>query len=235
MLLTSEPEYVFHLAGIKGNPKMTKERPVDFMGPMLQFDTNMILAAQKAGVKRFLYTSSIAVENPKTDKYPAWAKQTAETLIEAMRIQYPKGTEYCVVRPANIYGRFDNFDNLDAMVITKLIKEAISNNKLVVDTTGIKQIRDFINAKDVARGMIKAIEEMPENPINLCSGKGIRIGEIMSIIANELKIPVEQTNLDIILGPDKKVMKDPYLKPKISIEEGIKEIVQHLKNEKTRK
>src|SRR3990167_5961630 len=64
-----KPEFVFHLAGVKGNPKMTNEKPVDFMGPMLKFDTNMILAAQTYGVKRFLYTSSIAVENPKTDKY----------------------------------------------------------------------------------------------------------------------------------------------------------------------
>ena len=64
-------DYVFHLVGIKGSPIMTRERPVDFMGPMLQFDTNMILAAQQYGVKKFLYTSSIAVENPQTDKYPA--------------------------------------------------------------------------------------------------------------------------------------------------------------------
>ena len=45
-------DYVFHLAGVKGSPKMTKERPVDFMGPMLQFDTNMILAAQNKKVKK---------------------------------------------------------------------------------------------------------------------------------------------------------------------------------------
>src|SRR3990167_256543 len=91
----NKPEIVFHLAGIKGNPKMTKERPVDFMGPMLQFDTNMILVANKYNVKRFLYTSSIAVEHPESDWFPAWAKRTAEELINAMRIQYPKGTKYC--------------------------------------------------------------------------------------------------------------------------------------------
>ena len=84
-----KPEYVFHLAGVKGNPKMTREKPVDFMQPMILFDTNCICAAQKHNAKRFLYTSSIAVEHPETDKYPAWAKMTGETLIEAMRMQYP--------------------------------------------------------------------------------------------------------------------------------------------------
>ena len=224
-----KPEYVFHLFGIKGNPRMTNERPVDFMGPMLQGDTNMILTAQKHEVKRFLYTSSIAVENPETDKYPAWAKQTAETLIEAMRIQYPQGTKYTIVRPANVYGRYDNFDNPNAMVVTSLISKALKDNKLTIDTRGIAQVRDFINSKDVARGMIKAMEEMPENPVNLCSGKGIKIGTVVSIIADELKIPVEQFNLNIILGPDKKVMKNPYIKPQITLEEGIKEVIEYAK------
>ena len=143
------PEIIFHLAGVKGNPKMTKEKPVDFMGPMLQFDTNMILVAQKYGVKRFLYTSSIAVENPESDKYPAWAKQTAETLIEAMRIQYPK-TKYCIVRPANVYGKEDlSRDNL--MVVSGLIKAGLKDKKLILDKKGSTQIRDLIHAKDVAR------------------------------------------------------------------------------------
>ena len=116
-------DIVYHLAGIKGNPKMTSEKPVDFMGPMLQFDTNMIIAAQTNGVKKFLYTSSIAVENPATDRFPAHAKMTAEILIDAMRVQYPKGTEYCIVRPANCYGRFDNFNKEHLMVISDLIKK----------------------------------------------------------------------------------------------------------------
>lgn len=221
-------DYVFHLAGIKGNPKMTNERPVDFMGPMLQFDTNMILAAQEAGVKRFLYTSSIAVENPESDKYPAWAKMTGETLIKAMKIQHPE-INYCVVRPANVYGRFDNFEREDNMVITSLIKKAMKDGKLVMDIKGSKQIRDFINAKDIARGMIKAMEELPDKPVNLCSGKGVSIEFVSDIIANELNIPVEYKELNLTLGPDKKVMKNPYIKPEVSLEEGIKEAINYVK------
>src|SRR3990167_11251735 len=41
------PEYIFHLFGIKGSPKMTNERPADFMLPMLQGDVNMIRLAQE--------------------------------------------------------------------------------------------------------------------------------------------------------------------------------------------
>jgi len=226
---TFKPDFIFHLVGIKGNPKMTKERPVDFMGPMLQFDTNMILAAQKYNVKKFLYTSSIAVENPESDKYPAWAKQTAETLIQAMRIQYPKGTEYCIVRPANVYGRYDNLNTEYPMVVTKLIKEALANKKLVLDRKGSEQIRDFINAKDVAKGMIKAMEEMPTEPVNLCSKYGASINALGCIIAQELNIPIEYKDLNLVLGPDKKVMGNPYITPEVTLQEGIKEILLHVK------
>ena len=88
--ITEGIDYVFHLVGVKGSPTMTESRPVDFMAPMLQCDSNMIIASQKNKVKGFLYTSSIAVENSGTDRFPAWAKLTGEMLCEAMNLQYGK-------------------------------------------------------------------------------------------------------------------------------------------------
>ena len=38
-------DYVFNLVGIKCSPKVCLERPADIMGPMLQFNTNMLEAA----------------------------------------------------------------------------------------------------------------------------------------------------------------------------------------------
>lgn len=222
-------DVVFHLAGIKGNPKMTKERPVDFMGPMLQFDTNMILAAQKYGVKRFLYTSSIAIEYPESDWFPAWAKRTGEELIKAMRIQYPKGTKYVIVRPSNVYGRFDNFDNPNAMVVTSLIRQALKND-LILDKKGINSVRDLINAKDVARGMIKATEQMPNEPVNLCYGEGVNLHYVATLIAKELKRKIKYKKLNLIFGPKIKIMNNPYIAPEIDIEQGIKEIIEYVKN-----
>ena len=222
-----KPDYIFHLMGIKGNPKKTKERPADFMIPMLQCDTNMIESASLCNVKRFLYTSSIAVENPESDKYPAWAKMTAETLIDAMRIQYGDRTEFCIVRPANVYGRFDNFDNPDAMVITSLIGKALKDKKLILDRKGAAQERDFINSKDVAKGMIKAMIEMPKFPVNLCSGQGVCIGNIAQYIAKELNVELEMKDLNLVLGPNKKVMKRNWDNPlTISIERGITEAIK---------
>ena len=225
-----KPDYVFHLAGIKGNPKMTKERPVDFMGPMLQFDTNMILAAQKYGVKKFLYTSSIAVENPQTDRFPAHAKKTGEELIHAMRVQYPKGTEYCIVRPANVYGRYDNFENPDAMVITSLISKAIKEESINIWGDG-SHIRDFINAKDVAKGMIDTMEQMPFEPVHLCSGYGVTIKQIAEIISRYSGKPVKYLPVTGLLGDKARVMRPThkFIENHITIEDGIKEVIDYVR------
>jgi nucleoside-diphosphate-sugar epimerase len=224
-------DYVISCFGIKGNPKMTNESPVDFMYPMLVGDANLIYLSQLYGVKKFLYTSSIAVENMKSDLYPAWAKLTAEKLIEAIRIQYPNGTEYCVVRPCNVYGQYDNLNAKECMVISDLIRKGIKNKKIELWNDG-NDIRDFINAKDCARGMIQAMEQMPNKPVNLCSGKGVKIKDVAQIISNELKVP-------LIFGkkqkPTKRVMKINWsFKPQINIEDGIKEVIEYVNNRNTR-
>ena len=42
-------EIVFHLAGVKGSPKMTAERPASFLVPTVQFSFNMMEAARRCG------------------------------------------------------------------------------------------------------------------------------------------------------------------------------------------
>jgi len=220
-------DYVFHLAGIKGSPKMTNEKPSDFFVPMVQFNTNMLEAARRNNVQGFLYTSSIAVLNPESDKYPAWAKMTGEKQIEAYRIQYPNATKFCIVRPANVYGRYDNFKAEHPMVVTDLIRKAFTG-KLDVWGDG-SQIRDFINAKDVARGMILVMEKMPLNPISLGSGNEYTIKQIVDIIS-------KYTNAEVFfdvakkVGDQKRVMDVSELNAlgfslQVTIEEGIKEAV----------
>lgn len=224
---TFQPEFVFNLFGIKGSPKMTSEKPASFMMPMLQGDTNIIRACQEFGVSQMLYTSSIAVLNPQTDKYPAWAKQTAETLIDAMRIQYPEGTKYCIVRPANVYGRFDNFNNPNAMVITSLINKAMTDETFEVWGDGSEE-RDVINARDVARGMMLTMKAMPSVPINLCQGKARKIKDIVEII--EFYTGSKATyNIKKKTGDKRRVMSSNGkligFKPEISLKDGLKEVI----------
>ena len=246
-------EIVFQLAGVKGSPKMCAEKPASFLVPTVTFSFNMMEAARRCGVERFLFTSSVGVYQPadvfyeddvwKTfpspnDRFAGWAKRLCELQAEAYKIEY-NWDKISIVRPANVYGPFDNFDPENAMVIPSLINRAISGeNPLTVWGDG-SPIRDFIHAKDVARGMLLAVEKEINEPINLGSGKGITIKEVAEAVANNTPggtIPIIW-DTSKPKGDAKRLMNITRAKSygfecKISIEEGIKEtIIWYLNNQ----
>lgn len=223
-----QPDYVFHLFGVKGSALMTETSPADFLIPMLQGDTNVIEAAHKYNVKGFLYTSSITVNYPDVDIYPAHAKSTSEMVIDSLKKQGTK-TKYCIVRPSSVYGRFDNFNNDRAMVVTSLIQKSLRDEYIDVWGDG-SQVRDFINAKDVARGMIKAMEDMPSKPVNLCSGKGITIKELAETIGKIVDKKVVFGGQKAV-GSQKRLMDlDWDFEPIITLSEGVKEVIDANRN-----
>lgn len=190
-------DYVFHLAGVKGSPRKTAEEPANFMVPMLQFNTNMMEAARLADVDWYLYTSSVGVYSPaevfyeedvwKTfpspnDRFAGWAKRMGELQAEAYSIQYD-WNKCSIVRPANVYGPFDKFDGENAMVIPSLIRKALTEDVLTVWGNGAP-VRDFIFTDDVARGMLFAVENKINEPVNLGSGTGVSIREVAETVAD---------------------------------------------------
>jgi len=117
------------------------------------------------------------------------------------------------------------------MVIPALIKRALGGeNPLIVWGDG-SQIRDFIHARDVAQGMLLALEKNIKKPINLGSGVGTSIKEIVEIITNNMKEkPKVVWDTSKPSGDKKRVMdvsraKDIGFYPAISIEEGIQEVM----------
>jgi GDP-L-fucose synthase len=235
-------DYVFNLVGIKCSPKVTLEQPADIMGPMMQFNTNMLEAAMQANVKWYLYTSTVGVYTPAeifyednvwkgypspNDWYGGWAKRMGELQCEAYEKQYGIG-KCSIVRPANVYGPYDNFDLKNAMVVPSLIRKAHENDTLEVWGDG-SPIRDFIHAKDVARGMMFAVENKITQPINLGSGNGVTIKEIAEIVANYFEKPT-QWSPEKPSGDAKRLFSmeraNSYgFYPEISIKEGVEDTI----------
>jgi GDP-L-fucose synthase len=231
-------DIVFNVVGIKGSPKMCAEQPADFMVPMLQFNTNMMEAAMRANVEWYLYTSSVGVYHPAevfreddvwstfpspNDRFAGWAKRIGELQAEAYSIQYGK-KNISIVRPANVYGNNDNFDPENAMVIPSLIRKADENDVLEVWGDG-SAIRDFIHAKDVALGMIHAVENKITEPINLGSGTGISIKQIADAVSERFGKQIKWLT-DKPTGDKRRVFDmsraSSYgFTPTISIEDGI--------------
>tara|TARA_R110000787_G_scaffold280189_1_gene390801 strand:- start:10472 stop:11443 length:972 start_codon:yes stop_codon:yes gene_type:complete len=249
--LCTGQEIIFNLVGIKGSPKMCAEQPADFMVPMLQFNTNMMEAAMRANVEWYLYTSSVGVYHPAevfkeddvwstfpspNDRFAGWAKRIGELQAEAYAIQYGK-KNISIVRPANVYGKNDNFNPENAMVIPSLIRKADEKEFLEVWGDG-SAIRDFIHAKDVALGMIHAVENKVTQPINLGSGDGVSIRQIAEVVSKSFNKPIKWLT-DKPTGDKRRVFDmtraHSYgFKPTISIEDGIKDTIDwFLQNKET--
>ena len=193
-------DHIYHLAGKKGSPQTAKERPADYL-PMLQFDTNIIEAVGKYKPEWFLYTSSIGVYPPmevyeedkvwhqvpsENDKVPGYIKRMGELSCYSIRATY--GYEnISIVRPANIYGPYDNFGE-NSMVIPSLIKKGVEDDEINVWGDGTP-IRDFIHSEDVARGMLHMVENKVTEPVNLGSGKEVTISDIATIVSEYFKKP----------------------------------------------
>jgi len=235
-------DYVFNLVGIKCSPKVCIERPADIMGPMLQFNTNMLEAAMLSNVDWYLYTSTVGVYEPaevlyeddvwksqpsKNDWYGGWAKRIGELQCQAYERQLGKG-KCSIVRPANVYGPYDNFNPENAMVIPSLIRKAYDNDILEVWGDG-SPIRDFIHCRDVAMGMMHLVKNKVTEPVNLGSGSGISIKQIAEIVSEKFDKDIKWLS-DKPMGDKRRVFDTARaqqygFKTKISLEFGINETI----------
>lgn len=207
--VTRGKNIVFNLLGIKGSVGIGQRRAASYLVPMIRFQTNLMDAAFKNGIERFLFVSSIcaypesAVPKkedtvweglPKqNDRIPGLAKRIGEVQAEAYLEEWGwKAVR--IVRPANVYGPFDDFDPRTAQVIPAIIARASrGENPLSVWGDGTA-VRDFIYSEDVAEAALMAIVKAPPcYAINIGSGMGIKIKELAAIITKMInpKIKIE--------------------------------------------
>ncbi len=184
-------DYVFHLAGVKGSPVVTKTQPASFFVPMLQFNTNILEACRSAKVKGLLYTSSVgayaqakelietnALAGEPMDTYPGWAKRMAEMQLQTYKIQYG-WDNWAVVRLTNCYGQGDNFDPANAMVISALMaKINRGDNPLKIWGNG-RQVRDYLYSTDAAMGIMLAMLYGKGELFNLGGNEAVSLRQIV--------------------------------------------------------
>jgi len=237
-------DMVFHLAGIKGAAGLSERRPASFFVPLILMNTQMMEAARCAGVERYLYTSSIAVYEPKPvfvedeawegpphpgDRFPSWAKRMGELQAEAYKIEHG-WDKIAIVRPANVYGPGDDFSP-NGMVIPSLIRRVVEGESPLVVWGDGSTVRDFIFSRDVARGMMLAIEKGADcTPMNLGSGDGVAIRDLVEALLSVLDEPPEvvwdtskPTGEPIRLMDMSRAREKIGFQPQTSLAEGVKE------------
>lgn len=247
--VTKNQNLVFNLLGIKGSVGIGLTKTASFLVPMLRFQTNLMDAAFKNKVQGFLFTSSICAypesSKPKdeetvwdgqpkqNDRIPGLAKRIGEIQAESYLLEYnwqaPK-----IVRPANVYGPYDDFNPQTAQVIPALIARMVNGENPVKIWGDGSAIRDFIFVEDVVDGILLAMEKAPAAlPINLGSGRGVTIKKMAQIIAelipNEPKLSWDTskpTGDPVRILSTKRAKKVLGFSAKTPLEDGIKKTVE---------
>ena len=136
--VVKEQDIIIHLAAHVGGIGLNREKPAELFYDNLMMGTQLIHAAQQAGVKKFVCVGTICAypkftpvpfkEEDLWNGYPeetnapyGIAKKALLVQLESYRLQY--GFNGIYLLPVNLYGPEDNFDPRSSHVIPALIRK----------------------------------------------------------------------------------------------------------------
>jgi UDP-glucose 4-epimerase len=239
-------DFVFHYAAVVG-VKRTLKNPMMVLED-IEGIKNILLLSKNTGVKRVFYSSSSEVygepfeipQNEKTtplnSRLPyAIVKNIGEAFFKSYQEEY--GLDYTVFRFFNTYG----VNQSDDFVVPIFIKLALKNDSIHIYGDGL-QTRSFCYVDDNVDACINAINAPSclNDVINIGSDKEQTIlslaQEIIKITNSKSKIkflpPLDEGDM-MRRCPDTSKMKKILNRDLISLEEGIKKLVNHYKNNKS--
>ena len=244
-------DYVFHLAAYTGGLGRTSTHPASTLTPNLIMDGNILECAKNEGIKRFLYASCTCVypndektleeedawkgNPPEIHASYSWSKRMGERQAIAYHKEY--GMNIAIVRPSNSYGPRDSDDLETAHALGSLIMKAINKMDPFVIWGDGNPVREYIYARDAAKGMLLAMENYcVGDPINLASGEFVSISElarkILKITNMSPKIKFDKEKPS---GQKRRVLSNKKAEEKIgfvtetSLDTGIEETIKWYK------
>ena len=234
------PDVVINAFGIKGSPIRAKTQPVDFLYPSFKINTEIINQCSKRNIW-LVFMSSVGVYSPaetfvesdvwKTlpsehDWFPSWSKRMGEILLEAYKVQYDY-KKWSIIRPANIYGDYDDFSG-NGTVISSTVKKIWESEGSIECWGDGSPIRDFVYGGDVADACIKLFEDEINDIVNFGAGVEITIKSmiesLVKISGKDLSINWDPSkpNGDLKRQMDVTKQKSYDLLPKKSFEDGLR-------------
>jgi dihydroflavonol-4-reductase len=178
--------YVFHVAA---DYRLWARQPSELMRTNVEGTRTVMLAAQRAGVERIVYTSSVATLTPPTDTefgdessplHPADAisaykqsKVLAERLVETLIAE--AGLPAVIVNPSAPIGPRD----VRPTPTGRIIVEAASGRMPGFVDTGL----NLVHVDDVAAGHVAALRQGRIGERYILGGQNVSLGQMLADIA----------------------------------------------------
>lgn len=191
---------IFNLAALVSVPE-SMERPLETVDINVKGLLNVLDAASRHGVKKFIHASSAAVYGdnptvPKTEcmlpepKSPyAIAKLDGEYYLNLHR--RPSILDTCSFRFFNVFGPRQDPNGAYAAAVPIFIERALRGEEITVFGDG-EQTRDFIYVKDIVSALVFGAEKSLSGTFNVGYGHQMTIndlaGRIISLTASPSEI-----------------------------------------------
>lgn len=237
---------VYHLAALIGIP-FSYHSPDSYVDTNIKGTLNVLQAARDFELERVLITSTSEVYGsaqyvPIDENHPyqgqspySATKIGADRLAESFYRSF--NMPITIVRPFNTYGPRQSARAVIPTIITQLLagKEEIKLGSLT-------PTRDFNYVKDTARGFVeiaKARETIGQE-LNIATQNEISIEKLAKelikqinpkakIVTDEERIRPDKSEVDRLLGSNKKIKELTNWEPKYTFEEGLTETIEWLK------
>ncbi|MDR1137664.1 MAG: GDP-L-fucose synthase [Synergistaceae bacterium] len=205
-IAAERPEVIFLAAAMVGGIMANAGNPADFLYRNTQIQNNVMSAARRRSVEKFVFLGSSCVyprDCPQPIKEEYFLTGPFEPTNEGYAIAKIAGMKLCAylagegawecvsVVPCNLYGPGDNFDPGGSHVMAALVKRfadaADSGQKRVVCWGTGTPRREFLHADDLARGIMMLAKKNPygSEPVNIGYGSDMTIRELADIIARK--------------------------------------------------
>jgi len=239
-------EGVFHLAALIAIP-FSYHSPDSYVDTNIKGTLNVLQAARELGTERVMVTSTSEVYGtaqyvPIDEKHPfqgqspySATKIGADRLAESFYRSF--GLPVSIVRPFNTYGPRQSARAVIPTIITQLLA-----GKKQIKLGSLTPTRDFNYVKDTAAGFI-AIAQSDKTigqEINIATQREISIGELAKeiltqinpsaeIICEEERLRPEKSEVNRLLGSNKKIKELTDWKPTYTLEQGIHETIEWIR------
>ena len=200
------PEAVIHLAGI-GSPAECERDPAAAFRANTEATWNLLDAVTgKGGAGRIVFGSSAAVYGDRDgvldESLPAepattyGASKAAAELLAGMYGRWT-GVPVASARLFNLTGPGMPADSLPGQVAEAIAAaEARGEERVEVELRNPGHRRDFLYVGDAARALVLVMESDLEGAVNVCSGVGVEVLEVVEAFRGLTEVDIEVTAPD---------------------------------------
>jgi UDP-glucose 4-epimerase len=174
-------DIVYNFAGISDLDEAL-HKPLDTVRTNILGNANVLEAARKNGVRRYIFASSVYVFSREGGFYRC-SKQSAEHYIE--EYQHCYDLEYTILRYGSLYGpRSDQRNGL-----YRIVKSAIESGEIIYEGSA-DAMREYIHVEDAARASVVALgEEFRNRHVILTGQEPMKVLDLLRMLSEILGNP----------------------------------------------